>query len=508
MKKDIIVIIIFICIGFFSRLPLIEKYQSHWDGPQYAIGIIQYDLTQETPAPPGYPLYIAAGRFVYTITHDPFYSLLILSALGSGVASGVIFWVGAKMFNRTVGFIAAVLLLSSPTFYYFGLTAYPYGLIPIFILMLAYTVFSIVVKKKYSVFSLGFISAAAIGFRPQESYSILPLFALGLFFLPHRLKVTAIISFIIGFILWFFPYVQISGGFEKLIIIYSSFAKNAAPQASAFYSFSYDVFILRIIRGLFLTLGISIPFLLYYVPKYKAFYKNHKYRRILLFFTVWIVPSLLFNLFIRSEHSGYQMSYLSSLLLMVSYAIWELYKKKIIFLSFLVGILMTFNLFWFFRDRDSEYKLPYSPTSFYYSEIRKNDIKLGSKISFIKEKYDYVSTLIITSPYPWRPIMYHLPAFLIYDIDALTTDDTRYKNIFRKSRKWKYSEQRNNDYFFIVPRGIQKIVFTDDESKTWIRRNKYKTVKLPGNSVITELTVQEGETLKYGYQRIEKNGTK
>ena len=52
------------------RFPLIEKMQSHWDGPQYSIAVVRYSLIQETPAPPGYPLYIAMGRLFYFFTHD------------------------------------------------------------------------------------------------------------------------------------------------------------------------------------------------------------------------------------------------------------------------------------------------------------------------------------------------------------------------------------------------------------------------------------------------------
>ena len=142
-KRDYIIILFLFVIGIVTRFPFVERMQSHWDGPQWSIGIIRYSLIQETPAPPGYPLYIALGKVINYIIHDdPHSSLIWISVLSSAVAASLFYVAGKIVFNKTVGLISSLLYLSGPTFYFFGLTAYPYGL-----LVVNSILFGLIIKK-------------------------------------------------------------------------------------------------------------------------------------------------------------------------------------------------------------------------------------------------------------------------------------------------------------------------------------------------------------------------
>lgn len=500
--------LLFFTLGILTRIPFVEKIQSHWDGPQYSIALVRYSLEQETPAPPGYPLYIGIGYLLQVIFKNPFYSLIITSVLFSGLGALSFYLIGTKMFNRAVGIISALLYLSGSTFYYFGLTVYPYGLAPFFALLSAFSVYRIIIHKKQIGVILGIMFSLVIGIRPQELFATLPLFFLGLYYLSNRQRLLAIAGFTFSFLIWFIPLMIITGGVKQYIMISIVFARAGALPPISFENIK--ILLPRITRGMALSFGVSVIFLIYYLKLARDIMaKKQKIHDVLAnkylqLFAIWIIPSLLFNLLVRSEHAGYQMVYLSPFPILIAYAIWKLCQKKNRALTAIVFLIVIFNLWWFFKDRDPFYKLPYSPTSFHYSEIRKNDIKLGSKIDFIKKHFDPNSTLLITSPNPWRPLMYHLPSYSIYDIDGLTTNDKRFSSIVRKSRYWNFSKENDSDGRFVVPAEIRTITLTDDRASFWVKGVDKTSYRLLGNSDITAINTKEGEIFIYAFNLFEK----
>src|SRR3989344_5430097 len=122
-KKDYVICFVLLLIAFFSRIPLTEAIQSHWDGPQYSIGVVRYSLEQDTPSPPGYPLYIFMARLINVFVGDPHRALILESVLFSFIGTVVFYLAGKNLFNRVVGVISSLIFISGSTFYYFGLTA-------------------------------------------------------------------------------------------------------------------------------------------------------------------------------------------------------------------------------------------------------------------------------------------------------------------------------------------------------------------------------------------------
>src|SRR4051812_45494663 len=121
-KKDYLICFFVAFISFISRAPLIEKYQSYWDGPDYSIALVHFSLAHHTPTPPGYPLYIALGKFFHLFIQDPHTSILAVSIFASMLGAVALYIVGMKMYNRLVGLAATGIYLTGSTFYYFGLT--------------------------------------------------------------------------------------------------------------------------------------------------------------------------------------------------------------------------------------------------------------------------------------------------------------------------------------------------------------------------------------------------
>jgi len=504
-KKDFVIGIVLFFIGISSRLPLIEHFQSHWDGPQYSIAIVRYSLEQETPAMPGYPLYIAMGRFFYTFTKDPHAALLAVSVLWSGIGAFIFFIAGKNMFNRVVGIISASIFLSGSTFYYFGLTPYAYLIIAVTTTILAFVCHQIIFKKKELGILLGAFFALALGIRPQEILFISPLVLLGFLYLPTSGKIKAAGSFIIFFFAWFIPFTNLVGGFQKYMALFLSGAKEGSK--GVFLPKIRREYFELVIKGIGLSIGIGVLAGLFYIKKMfehfksKAFWRrNTKY---ILFFSCWIFPSLLFNLLIVTVHAGYQMHFLSAFTFLVAYGLWRAFykNKRVLYCS--AGIIVIINLALFFYNRDPQFKTPYRYASFHYWDLRKNDIKIGSKVAFVEKHFSADNTLIITTPYFWRPFMYYLKPYQFYEFDALVTDDPQFENLRRTSKDWNRTQFSQKNHVFSIPENISTVVFLDDEVNLHlisIQGTQYQD----GLKKVVAFKVNPGETYSYGLNYIKK----
>jgi hypothetical protein len=497
-RIDYIWCVFFAATALLTRIPLLEKFQSHWDGPDYSIAIVRYSLLQFTPSPPGYPLYIGLGKLFYLIVHDPHLAILCISVLGSVIGAVVFYVVGSKLYNRSVGVVATSLFLSGSSFYYFSLTPYAYGLLPSLMTLLAYSVYRIYILKKNEGIFLGVIFSISFGIRPQEIIQNGPLFCLGFYFLSVREKVKCCITFLIITLLWLIPLLHSIGGLKN----YIDFSRSFAHTAFSYVPITQHVELMM--KGFLLSFGISCFFLFYYLWQI-IFHKNiKKYITQIIFYGFWIMPGFLFNLFIRTEHAGYQMSYLSAFILVISLAVYSSTKKyKFIFIGVLTSIIL-FNLVWFFYNRDPNYIKPYRPTSFHYSDIQKNDLKTGSKITFIKSHFKPDTTLIITLEVLWSPYRYHLKNYALTELSGLDILTPSYAHVRRDTKYWNLIVSTDNNMEVIVPSDITTIVFPDDSMSSWVKNIPVKTYQLPGKSILTVISVKPGDTLQYGYHKITK----
>ena len=63
----------------FTRPPSLDD----WDSVNFTFGLDDFDVTKHWPHPPGYPVYIAAGKLVYSVIADHAAALTLVSALSA-----------------------------------------------------------------------------------------------------------------------------------------------------------------------------------------------------------------------------------------------------------------------------------------------------------------------------------------------------------------------------------------------------------------------------------------
>jgi|GEM_PF-1104879 len=97
------------------RLPLFPLTEQDVDGANFARAVERFDLAEWAPHPPGYPVYIAAGKLVRAVLlDDPSRALAAVSLLSSVVLVGAVHCVFVRVFDRPTARLASVLLLASP----------------------------------------------------------------------------------------------------------------------------------------------------------------------------------------------------------------------------------------------------------------------------------------------------------------------------------------------------------------------------------------------------------
>lgn len=503
IKNNFKTYILLFIVGTATRIPFLEKFQSHWDGPDWSIALVNYSFANKTPTEPGYPLYVFFGKLFSFILGDLHLSILAVSVFFSGLGAIAAYLIGRSIFGQTVGVVASVLFLTSPTFFYFGITANPYGLLFTTTSLVALTVYKIVIENKKLCLFLAALLSFAIGVRPQDTLFFIPLVLFGFFFLVNREKVKFILFFCIFTLAWFIPTAFAVGGVEKYLeYIIPFFQKGPGVN----FSISRLVAIFpTFVKGFYLTFTISSLALIYYIKVLFRFFDNikdnlKKQSKALHFFTLWIVPSFIFNLFVRSDHAAHQITYLSAFLYIIAYAISKIAIKKRD-LVFVLVIVSIFNLITFFRIRDSQMIGPYVSQSYHYSELVKNTIRMSAIIDYVR-KFQTQNTIIIVDSEIFRPLTYYLTEYKIYAFSALDSVVKSYPKYVHLGYQWQYKGKSVDTANFEIPKDVRTIVVIPNNREFLIVGADYETIKLEGNALVYKISIDTQSLIKISLRKL------
>jgi hypothetical protein len=110
-----------------ARLATAAVGPTDWDSSQFAAGVNRFDVTHGSPQPPGYYLYVGAGRLIHFFGPGAIESLVLVSALASALAAGLVVVAGRDLGGRWVGLAAGLLVATSPFAWFSGSIAATYS---------------------------------------------------------------------------------------------------------------------------------------------------------------------------------------------------------------------------------------------------------------------------------------------------------------------------------------------------------------------------------------------
>jgi hypothetical protein len=92
-----------------------------WDSAQYAAAVGHFDVAHGQPQPPGYWLYVVAGRLIHRVTGlGTIHSLVLVAALASAAAAGLTAVAGRDIGGWWVGLAAGAIVATCPFAWFSG----------------------------------------------------------------------------------------------------------------------------------------------------------------------------------------------------------------------------------------------------------------------------------------------------------------------------------------------------------------------------------------------------
>src|SRR5947209_16607492 len=106
---------LFSALAALPRLLLVRDIPINWDAVQFELALSHFDLASHQPHPPGYILYVLAGRALNLIAGQPGLALSLLSVLAAAAAVPLLYRLAFHIFeDRVIALGSALLLLASP----------------------------------------------------------------------------------------------------------------------------------------------------------------------------------------------------------------------------------------------------------------------------------------------------------------------------------------------------------------------------------------------------------
>ncbi|OFV97047.1 MAG: hypothetical protein A3H28_11120 [Acidobacteria bacterium RIFCSPLOWO2_02_FULL_61_28] len=160
-----------------TRLPLQPSHLFSFDSVNLALALEDFDPTRNQPQPPGYPLFVQEARLVYFLLGTPEQTFAVLELVICGLAVGMLYLLGRRMFSPWVGLTAAALLFVNPPFWYSSLTSPLRPHLALISALMAYCCWRAAHGEERYFELASLVLGLGAGFRPELSAFLLPLWA-------------------------------------------------------------------------------------------------------------------------------------------------------------------------------------------------------------------------------------------------------------------------------------------------------------------------------------------
>ncbi len=419
-----------------SRLPFIAKIPYGLDSVQFVLAMDHFDVRLHQPHPPGYFLFVMLGRLFRLAFRDSNMSLIALNIVASILAVWVIYLLGKNIFDRNIGLMAAILLSTSPTFWFQNEVALSYSLDCLFVCAVAYFCWMNLKGPSAYYYLAAFFLGISGGIRQNTIAFLLPLWLFSLY--PANWKRRLLSSVVLGICisLWYFPMTWLSGGIREYHQALQDVWLNVIWRGIHWKWLLENVQI--VYRFILLGLGPGLFLILFAgaLPLIAGRWRNLSLTPRVFFFALWIIPALVFFVFIHSHsfQTGFSLIYLPALVLLVAASIQRVSAflvnsrnkeeskpqmdlpdtdKRNSQLSFLFMIFVcSFNMIVFFGTN----------VEVSIQEIRNYEKEVSEVTNLIRSSCDPHHTILVNYDYMqlgYGDFAFHLPEY--YTISAFPT---------------------------------------------------------------------------------------
>jgi hypothetical protein len=323
-------------------------------------GVRQFNVSDWSPHPPGYPGYIFLGKISHTVINNELLALTILSAIFGALSLLIFYLLVLEMFNKKIALTATMILAITPLFWLNSLQAMTDMTGLFFILLSMYFVYLFIKTDKINNLYLGsFIFAIAIGVRFHAIFIFIPLIIYSYFKMKNKRKIFwVLLVFLIGVLIWFIPMVIVNGLGEYFKAVLDQFLRRFEDPtwATAGGNFSFNYLLSRGGSFLyyFLAAGyginlwafniLGVLYLLFFISVLMMSYKRLK-NKVILFFLIALTPNIIIVfLFLPPPNPRYFISFIPFISLLFTLGIFGFRKYSLIVFLIFFSLLLIITL--------------------------------------------------------------------------------------------------------------------------------------------------------------------
>jgi hypothetical protein len=124
-----------------TRWACFPRYLADWDSVEFAEALSRFDVTRNCPHPPGFPLFILAGRLLFACVRDEARALSLVSCLASAASVPLLWALARRWLDRGGALVLLAWWVTQPLFWYYGALhlSYPLEVVVVLTLLLVWT---------------------------------------------------------------------------------------------------------------------------------------------------------------------------------------------------------------------------------------------------------------------------------------------------------------------------------------------------------------------------------
>ncbi len=506
LKQDVMIGVGLLVLGILTRLPFVGNILYHWDSINFALGLQHFDVAAGQPHVPGYILYVFLGQLINMLSHNAQLTLTGISVVSSGLAVAALYELGRTMFSREIGLFGALLLASSPLFWFYGEIALPHSLDTFVVIVMVWLLYRVKQGQVGLAIPAAICLAIAGGLRPQTELFLAPLALYTGYQLGWRRGLVAVVTLVVFSLAWLIPLFWFSGGAARYFEIMQAFTAEFNTTTSVFsgglFGLTRNLTKLTLYTLYGWGLGL-IPVLAVVALKAKrvipqvlrASLKDVRF----WFMILWIFPTVAYYVFIHMGQQGLVFVFLPALLLLSAGALslfnWSkpIYRHAVLVGLVVVNALIFITVPTYPLGSNERVKLLTAET------LHLHDTYYMSRLEALPQNFPETQTLLLSSS--WRFPQYYLPNYLMAPFGIVARWELREGSSTRTGEIWVDGTTAgltpdSNGYFYVV-------LFDNDLIPFNHSQDQQQWLELPDGKKLAYLRFTSAERLYIGPQFFE-----
>jgi hypothetical protein len=195
-----------------------------WDSVNFALGLDDFDVLRHQPHPPGYPIYIAAGKLIYRVIADHAAALTLVSALAGAAIASMFYLLDRRQNDWQMALCATLIMALSPLYWLQSGLALTdmFGMVSVLAFLLVEGTTPATPRGQFiRRIACGLIAGLSLGARPHLTLLIVLYWCLRAAPWSNPIKashvLTAVFALAVGIAAWLVPASLATGGPETYL---------------------------------------------------------------------------------------------------------------------------------------------------------------------------------------------------------------------------------------------------------------------------------------------------